>query len=63
MSCYKAQIGRSTRGFEAHVNGKIWDLLIYLMPGLLTRNRMHFSQRGKRPLAQELVGLTDRTLK
>lgn len=51
---------------KAGVTGRIWGFfnrgVIYTMPGLLTADGMHLSQRGKRVFAQELEGLTDRTL-
>jgi len=36
---------------------------VYTAPGLLATDRVQLSQRGKRILAHELVGLIERTLK
>ena len=36
--------------------------MLYSTPGLMAADRFHLSLRGKRILAQELAGLTERAL-
>jgi len=52
---FQAWCHRQNLGFFDHGS-------VYMAPGLLATDGVHFSQRGKRFLAQELAGLIDRSL-